>query len=64
MLPVLDLGPMNSGIVCEQWSCEQCRLLRGDGEDASWWVWWMISIGKKRMNGPMTPNDFGRCRIV
>lgn len=23
------------GIVCEQWSCEQCQLLRGDGEDAA-----------------------------
>jgi len=21
-------------VVCEQWSCEQCNLLRGDGEDA------------------------------
>ncbi|CAL1142046.1 unnamed protein product [Cladocopium goreaui] len=25
-------------IVCEQWSCEQCQLLRGDGED----VWQLV----------------------
>ncbi|CAE8599730.1 unnamed protein product [Polarella glacialis] len=28
-----------AGIVCEQWSCEKCALLRGDGED----VWQLAS---------------------
>ncbi|CAK9010297.1 unnamed protein product [Durusdinium trenchii] len=26
-------------VVCEQWSCEQCQLLRGDGED----VWQLVN---------------------
>ena len=32
-------------IVCEQWSCERCKLLRGDGEDVAW------SWGKGETNG-------------
>merc|ERR1711879_940235 len=26
-------------VVCDQWSCEPCRLLRGDGED----VWQLVA---------------------